>query len=116
MSVYVYRPPFCPRCEVLDLIERHYVVGTVAIVYFSCPRCHWKVVGRDPYVQPIQQPLKSAAVRATYYDEQITLTPEQWEMLDQPNFRTSLSTNGADPLDLEKDASKEPKGNHIQPI
>ncbi len=53
MSIYLYRPPYCPMCETSELLKRQFFVGPRAVVRYRCPRCAWVVEGRDPEVPPV---------------------------------------------------------------
>jgi len=91
--VIVARPPFCPRCQTPDLIEKRYVISSVATISYRCPRCSWKIDGKDPTPLEI---LRSDDVRM-----ELTIFPEELpEELDQPAYRFQLTDNGADPLNM----------------
>ncbi len=89
----VERPPFCPRCQTPYLIEKRYVIASVATISYGCPRCSWKVEGKDP---------KPLLIRESNLErmEMPVLPGELPEELDQHPYRFQLTDNGADPLNM----------------
>lgn len=89
----VERPILCPRCQTPQLIEKRDVISSVSTVAYGCPRCGWKIEGKDPKPLLIREPELERI--------EMPVSPQELpEELDQPAYRFRLTDNGADPLNI----------------